>query len=163
MPPILRDGLLWLPEEERCRRDPIHRRIGRREKGQNSGGERIPENGVHTGYRVAYRHGIPCVAVIPRPYGDEIAFRGLSAGVPILYSHFHGDFDRYGTRIAIKNVLHGRGYDLQKQFPEVDRRLVGEPTEHDVRHFFQLLFRRLVECGVVVSVYGPPTMTTCRR
>ena len=94
------------------------------------------ENGVHTGYRVAYRHGIPCVAVIPRPYGDEIAFRGLSAGVPILYSHFHGDFDRYGTRIAIKYVLHGRGYDLQKQFSEVDRRLVGEPTEHDVRHFF---------------------------
>ena len=115
---------------------------GRRNK--IAGGERIPENGVHTGYRVAYRHGIPCVAMIPRPYGDEVAFRSLSAGVPILYSHFHGDFDRYGTRIAIKYVLHGRGYDLQKQFPEVDRRLVGESTEHDVRHFFQLLFRRLV-------------------
>ena len=107
---------------------------GRRDK--IAGGERIPENGVHTSYRVAHRHGIPSVAMIPRPYGDEVAFRGLSAGVPILYSHFHGDFDRYGTRIAIKYVLHGRGYDLQKQFPEVDRRLVGESTEHDVRHFF---------------------------
>ena len=54
------------------------------------------------------------------------------------------------------SLLYGRGNDLQKQFPEVDRRLVGEPTEHDVRHFFQLLFRRLVERGVVVSVYGCP-------
>ena len=26
MPPILRDGLLWLPEEERYSRDPIRRR-----------------------------------------------------------------------------------------------------------------------------------------
>ena len=33
---------------------------------------------------------------------------------------------------------------------------MGESTEHDVRHFFQLLFRRLVERGVVVSVYGRP-------
>ena len=117
-------GILFIVESAGGRRDKI------------AGGERISENGVHTGYRVAYRHGIPCVAMIPRPYGDEVTFRDLSAGVPVLYSHFHGDFDRYGTRIAIKYVLHGRGYDLQKQFPEVDRRLVGESTEHDVRHFF---------------------------
>ena len=93
-------------------------------------------NGYDSTNWIANTHCIPCVAMIPRSYGDEVAFRGLSAGVPILYSHFHGDFDRYGTRIAIKYVLHGRGYDLQKQFPEVDRRLVGESTEHDVRHFF---------------------------
>ena len=58
------------------------------------------------------------------------------------------------------------GYDLQKQFPEVDRRLVGEPTEHDVRHFFSCSSAALLSVGLLYPCTAAhhddmPSMSLC--
>ncbi|MNT62096.1 hypothetical protein D3C72_1997890 [compost metagenome] len=60
-------------------------------------GEGIAENTVHTGHRIAYRHGIPGVTVVSRTNGNKVGLVDLLLCHPILYSHFECRFHCNGT------------------------------------------------------------------
>ena len=116
------------------------------------------EGTVHTCHRVAYAHGIPCVAVISAAYGHKICASMVAClWYRSLYSHLHCHFHSHRSGIGIEYVVHGwRGY-LQKHFTKLYGWLVGEPAKHYVAHFFNLGDGSSIYARVVVAVdHAPP-------
>ena len=53
------------------------------------------EQAVHAGFGIAYRHGVPSVAVVTGADGGELVFIGEPFGLLVLQRHFHRDFHRH--------------------------------------------------------------------
>ncbi len=122
--------------------------------GEISFWKRRAEGPVHAGDRVAYRHGIPSVAMIPAADCGEICAAWIIVG---LDGHFHCHFSGHRSGIGIEYVLHRRRKNLKQQASELNSRRVGEATEHDVRHLFALLSGRLHEHRMGISMnHAPP-------
>ena len=127
----------------RLRQEILHRQAARKQA-------------VHAFFRVAYRHGMPGVAVITRADGGETAAFALPYGVLVLQRHLHRHFHRHRAAVGIKHLVEGRRQQFQQQLREPHRRLVGEPAEHHMAHLRQLCGGRGVEARVVVAVQRRP-------
>ena len=74
-------------------------------------GEGGAEQAVHARNGVAYRHGVPCVAMVTGTDGHEVVLFRLSGRILVLCGHFQCDFHGHRTAVGIENLLHGRrGY-----------------------------------------------------
>ena len=91
------------------------------------------EDPVHPGYRVADRHGMPGVAVIPVADGHKGGLGRFRAGALVLERHLHGYFHRDRTRIGIKDLVQALGQHREQTLGQTDGRGMGQPAEHYVR------------------------------
>ena len=123
----------------------------RREKTYRKGGAESP---VHAGNGIAHRHGVPCVSMVSGANGGKI---GALRVVDSLHSHFHRHLGGYRTGIGIKDMIHRRRQNLKKQFSQIDSRLMRESAKHHMAHAVDLLFSRLIEYGMIITVnHAPP-------
>ena len=118
--------------------------------------ERGAEERVHAGLRIADGHRIPGVAMVAAADRDEVRLARAPRRVLELHRHLHRHLNRDGTRVGVEDVAHRGRRDGEQQLPELDRRRMGEPAEHDVRHRVDLRLGRRVEDGMVVAVDGAP-------
>ena len=114
------------------------------------------EEGVHPGDGVADRHGVPCVSVVSGADGHEIGTVGMSGSHLELHGHLHGHLHGYRAAVGVEDMAHRGRNDAQQQLAQLDGRLMGQSSEHHVRHAVQLPAYGLVEHGVIVPVYGTP-------
>ena len=110
------------------------------------------EQAVHAGFGVAYRHGVPSVAVVASTDGGELVFVGESFGLLVLQRHFHCHFYRYRSAVGKKDFVEAGGQDANQALGQAGGRFVGEAAEHDVAHLLQLGLGGGVEAGMVVAV-----------
>ena len=92
-----------------------------------------------------------------------MALAGLPLRLPVLQGHLDRDLHRDRARVAEEDVLELARRDRREQRAQFDRRLVGEPAEHHVRHARELRADGAVQHRVVVAVDRGTTTTTCRR
>ena len=111
---------------------------------------------MHARHRIAYRHRIPCISMIAGTDCHKIVLFRLSRSKLILYRHLQCDLHSHRTTVGIKNLLHGRRNNLQKQFSQCDGRLMRKSSKHHMRHVFQLLFNRPIQYRMIISMYGTP-------
>ena len=64
---------------------------------------------VHTGFGVAYRHGMPSVAVVAGADGGELVFAGEAFGLLVLQRHFHRHFHRHRAAVGKKDFIETGG------------------------------------------------------
>ena len=84
-----------------------------------------------------------------------VLFR-LSRSKLILHRHLQCDLHSHRTTVGIKNLLHGRRNNLQKQLSQCDGRLVCQSSKHHMRHVFQLFFDGPIQHRMIISMYGTP-------
>ena len=130
--------------DSRLRREKLYR--------QPSGKDRM-----HSGDRIAYRHGVPRVAVIAAADRRQRIFARRALRIHVLHRHFHGDLDGHRPAVAVENFLQpvgGQAYQLAGQF---DGGSVRQSAEHDVSHVLKLRLDGFVQFRIIVSVdHRPP-------
>ena len=97
-----------LPQRDNIFRIPLPVKPGNRSRNKMADRKRRAEKTVHSRHRVADGHGIPGISVITGTDSHEIILIGFSCCVPVLYSHFQGNFNSYRTGVCIEYLLHGR-------------------------------------------------------
>jgi hypothetical protein len=73
-----------------------------------------------------------------------------------LHRHLHRDFDRDRAGFAEEHLVEIAGQQRGQPARQRERRLVGQPAEHDMRHQHKLPLDRGADVGVVVAVAGGP-------
>jgi hypothetical protein len=127
----------------RCRNKVTHRKC-------------LAEQTVHSGHRIADRHGIPGIPVIAGADGHEIGLFRVTGSYLILNGHLQGYFYSHRTAVGIEYVLHG-GRCQRKQFlSQGNGRFMSQSAKHDMSHAVQLLFDGPVQHRMIVPVYGTP-------
>ena len=107
---------------------------------------------VHAVERVADRHraeGVAVIAAAQRQQAGASRAGGLQA-------HLDRDLDGDRAGVGEEDVLERRRGQRNQPSRQLDRGLVGEAAEHDVRHAIQLCARGGVEHRVAVAVDRAP-------
>jgi Histidine ammonia-lyase len=109
----------------------------------------------HGVIRVTDRHRAEGISVIAVAEGEETLAR-FTFSVPVLQRHFHRHFDGHGAGIRQEHALQRIGGHRHQATAKVNRRLMGDPAEHHVRHLVNLRFHCGIQTRVVVPVNGRP-------
>ena len=123
--------------------------------GEDVLGQHPAEERVHAADRVGHRHRRERVAVVAPADREEPGPRPPGREVP-LQRHLHRDLDRHRARVGEEDVLEPVGGEVDEAPGEPDRRLVGQPAEHHVRHRAELAMGRVVELGHGIPVDRAP-------
>ncbi len=118
--------------------------------------QHVIEQGMHAGYRVAYRHRVQRVAVIAVAQRNETRLRRQVPAAPVLDRHLQGDLDGHRTGIGEEHQVESVGGDVDQPLGQGDRRRMSDAAEHHVRHGVELLRYRRVQARVVVAVNHTP-------
>ena len=116
----------------------------------------LGEEAMHAFLGIADRHGRERIAMIAALKGYEPATRCNAFIKPELHRHLHRDLDRDRAAVAEKNMgqsLREEGHEPPRQ---IERRLMNQPAEHDMRHLGELILDRRANMGVIIAVAGGP-------
>jgi hypothetical protein len=124
--------------------------------GEELRGQHVGELVVHAVHRVAHSHGGEGVAVVAAPHGQQAMALGPSPTQPVLDGHLDRHLDRHRPGVREEHAGQAIGGHGDQPAGQADRRRMGQPAEHDVRHLGDLVGDRLVERRVVVAVDRRP-------
>ena len=111
---------------------------------------------VHTSDRIANRHGMPCIAMIPAADRRKTMFLRLPLRLPILNGHLHRYLYRHRAAIGIEDLIHRGRQQGQQLRTQLHGRFMGKAPEHDVAHLLQLRLGRRIEHGVIIPMHRCP-------
>ena len=88
--------------------------------------------------------------------GEEAGPVALALGNPVLEGHFDSDLDGHGAGIGEEDPFESIRRKPGQSFAEFHRGLMGEASEHDMRHLFKLGSDGTLNMGMAVAVDGRP-------
>ncbi len=124
--------------------------------GEHLPGKDVAPERVHAALRVAHRHGVEGVPVVPAAPGHDPAALRPALRALVLQAHLEGDLDRHRPGVGeehVPQVARGRGGQQRRQ---ARGGLMGQTAEHDVAEAVDLGAGGGVEDGVAVAVDRRP-------
>ena len=115
------------------------------------------EEDVHP-VRIRKRHAKRSVAVVSSLQGEKPVALRMAKRVMVLYGHLCGDLDRNRSGVSEEYTVESRRCDFCKPPGELHGRLMGKPSEHDVRQLLRLAAHGLDYSRMPMPVrHAPPT------
>ena len=114
------------------------------------------EQGMHAIDRITGSHGPKGIAVIAVTQRQQLVLAGLPLAQPELQRHLDGNLNRHRTTVCQKDLLQRRRGERHQGLAELDGRLMGQTTKHDMGHAIDLVFGSLVKHRVVVAMHRRP-------